>query len=242
VTALKSSFTAEVVSGTVAALTDSNQCAAVIPCFNEGRTIDGLVRHVLQHVGKVIVVDDGSTDSTPEMAGSAGAQVLSMASNSGKGAALVHGLRAAADLGFDYAVTMDGDGQHDPDDLPGFLDIAESNGADLVVGNRMTNTAAMPWVRRIVNRWMSGRISRLAGVELPDTQCGYRLIRLSVWRELTFSSTGFEIESEMLFAFVQANRRIRFIPVQTVYKSEQSKIHPVRDTIRWLRWWQQAKR
>jgi hypothetical protein len=136
---------------------------------------------------------------------------------------------------------MDGDGQHSPADLPAFLQVAAGDKTDLLVGNRMSNTSAMPWIRRLVNRWMSKRISRLAGQELPDTKCGYRLIRLAAWRELVLSADRFEIESEMLLEFVRAKRRVEFIPVQTVYKSEQSKIHPVHDTLRWFRWWRQAK-
>jgi len=190
----------------------------------------------------VIVVDDGSTDGTRQASEKAGALVIRLEANSGKGAALARGIEHADGLGFGHVVTMDGDGQHAPTDLPAFLNIAENDGADLVVGNRMTNPSAMPFVRRVVNRWMSRRLSRLAGRELPDTQCGYRLIRLSAWRDLSLASSHFEIESEMLLAFVRTNKRICFIPVKTVYKSEQSKIHPVRDTIRWLRWWRRAKR
>ncbi len=200
------------------------------------------MHEVLQHVTSVVVVNDGSVDETGNVAESAGAQVICLKENSGKGAALHRGLVQAENADFDYALTMDGDGQHSPLDLPAFLSIAAGNNVDLLVGNRMKNTSAMPWIRRWVNRWMSKRISRLAGQDLPDTQCGYRLIRLAAWRELVLSADRFEIESEMLLEFVRAKRRVEFIPVQTVYKSEQSKIHPVHDTLRWFRWWRQAKR
>jgi glycosyltransferase involved in cell wall biosynthesis len=223
-------------------LTNPDKCAVVIPCFNEEQAIGLLIHDVLAHVGTVVVVDDGSTDGTRRESEEAGAQLIRLPGNSGKGAALITGIDRAAELGFDHVITMDGDGQHDPDDLPAFLKIASSDEADLVVGNRMSDTAAMPLVRRVVNRWMSRRISRLAGAELPDTQCGYRLSRTSAWCELSFSSSRFEIESEMLLAFVRARKRIRFIPVRTVYKSERSKIHPLHDTIRWFRWWRHAKR
>lgn len=223
-------------------MTHPKSTAVVIPCFNEEQAIGNLVREVRQTVETVIVVDDGSTDATLATAEKSGATSVGLTDNSGKGAALVRGLREATALGFDYAVTMDGDGQHDPADLPAFLELARNGEVDLVVGNRMTDTAAMPWVRRIVNRWMSKRISRMAGRDLPDTQCGYRLVRLSAWRELSFSSTGFEIESEMLLEFARSNKHVEFVPVRTVYKSEQSKIHPVHDTIRWFRWWRHARR
>jgi len=74
-------------------------------------------------------------------------------------------------------------------------------------------------------------------MELPDSQCGFRLIRLARWRELRLTTSRFEVESEMLMAFVRAGACVRFVPVQTIYKTEQSKIHPLRDTVRWFRWW-----
>lgn len=189
----------------------------------------------------VLVVDDGSPDETARLAAEAGADVLRQAENRGKGAALRKGLQAAFDAGCEYAITMDGDGQHDPADLAQFVAAADGGEVDLVVGNRMAAPQSMPWLRRWVNRWMSRRISRLAGRPLPDTQCGYRLVRLSAWRELDLQTTRFEIESEMLLSFVAAGLRVEFVPVRTIYKTEQSKIHPVRDTIRWFRWWRQVK-
>lgn len=189
----------------------------------------------------IFVVDDGSTDGTETTATEAGATTIRQTTNQGKGVALRTGLNRASEDGFEFAIMMDGDGQHDPADLPKFLEAARSNDADLVIGNRMNDTAQMPWLRRFVNRWMSRRISRRTGRDLPDTQCGYRLIRLDAWRELNLQSERFEIESEMLLAFVRAGKRVQFVPVRTVYKSHQSKIHPVLDTIRWFRWWWRQK-
>lgn len=192
---------------------------------------------ICDHVQQIIVVDDGSTDQTATLAEQAGATVIRLGSNNGKGVALRAGLQQAIDSGFDFAITMDGDGQHLVADLPNFLNAAFTDRFDLVIGNRMSDTSEMPWIRREVNRWMSRKISKLAGCELPDTQCGYRLIRLSLWNQREWATTGFEIESEMLFSFVRMGGQLSFVPIATVYKEERSKIHPVRDTIRWLRWW-----
>jgi glycosyltransferase involved in cell wall biosynthesis len=208
-----------------------------MPCHNEGGQLAAVVSAVRKILPTVFVVDDGSTDETAAVAQSSGAQVLRFATNLGKGAALKTGLEHAQATGFRFAITMDGDGQHDPADLPKFLEAAAAEYADLVVGNRMGNAQAMPWLRRQVNRWMSRRLSGRAGRELPDTQCGYRLNRLSAWRELDLRTTGFEVESEMLLAMIRAGRRVLFVPVRTVYHVGQSKIHPLRDTIRWFRWW-----
>lgn len=216
--------------------------AAVIPCFNEGPHIGPLVAAVRPLIPKVWVIDDGSSDDTSSAARAAGAEVIRHEQNLGKGAALRAGLDRARTEGFGWALLMDGDGQHAPADIPALLAARDTGVVDLIVGNRMADPAGMPWLRRQVNRWMSRRISRLAGVALPDTQCGFRLIRLTAWSELACETSRFEIESEMLIAFVTAGRQVRFVPVQTIYRASQSKIHPWRDTVRWFRWWRKATR
>ena len=212
------------------------QCAAVIPCLNEAAAIETLVRQVRGHLPAVIVVDDGSTDATGEKAALVGAEVLRHDQPQGKGAALQAGLKRARERGFMWAMTLDGDGQHSPEDIPAFLQHATRADAALVIGNRMANAGRMPWLRRQVNRWMSRRLSRLAGRALPDTQCGFRLFQLDAWSRLPIATRHFEIESEMLLAFVGAGHLVEFIPIQVIYKAEQSKIHPWRDTVRWFSW------
>ena len=218
------------------------ECAAVIPCFNESRAIGELVQRVRQHLTEVIVVDDGSTDRTAEVAKNAGAIVLRHAKRRGKGAALQTAWRHAHESDFSWALNLDGDGQHDASDIPFFLQRAESTGAPLVIGNRMERPGEMPLIRRLVNRWMSRRLSRIAGRFLPDSQCGFRLMNLRAWSGLSISSSHFEIESEVLLAFTLASHRVEFVPVRTIYRREQSKINPVQDTIRWLCWWRKACR
>jgi glycosyltransferase involved in cell wall biosynthesis len=219
-----------------------NACAVVIPCYNESQCIGVLVGEVRRHLPTVIVVDDGSTDGTGQLAAAAGARVVAHERNSGKGAALKKGLSTAASLGFEYGLTMDGDGQHRPEDIPALLECAERTGAALVVGNRMQNAQEIPWLRRAVNRWMSRRISRTAGRPLPDTQCGFRLVQLECYSKQTLRTDHFEIESEILLEFVRAGRRVEFIPIRTVGRSHRSKIRPVADTWRWLRWWRSVRK
>ena len=213
------------------------QCAAVVPCFNEAAHIDTVIAGVQKHLPKVIVVDDGSTDTTAEKAKTAGADVVCRSTNCGKGAALRAGWQRACELGFTWALMLDGDGQHKPDDIPKFFACAEKFNVMLVVGNRMKDCRPMPWLRRQVNRWMSRRLSRLTGGLLPDSQCGFRLARLETLLRLPLHANRFEIESEMLVTFLVARQKIGFVPVQTIYKTGASKIHPLADTWRWLRWW-----
>lgn len=214
----------------------NRDCVAVIPCFNEAALIQHVVTEVQKHLSHVIVVDDGSKDATAWNAQLAGAEVLSLPINSGKGAALRHGWRRAHELGFQWVLMLDGDGQHAADEIPGFIESIERTGAALVVGNRMKNPDAMPLIRRLANRWMSRWISKLAGAELPDSQCGFRLAHLETLVNLPLHANRFEIESAMLVAFHAAGKKVEFVPIRTIYESGSSKINPLTDTWRWLRW------
>ena len=215
----------------------TNRCAAVIPCLNEARTIAQVVAAVRRFVPTVIVIDDGSSDNTGILARNAGAEVIRHAEPQGKGAALQAGWKHAFKRGFDWALAMDGDGQHSANDVSKFFEVAERTSATLVIGNRMNDPKGMPQLRRLVNRWMSKRISGLAGIPVPDSQCGFRLMNLEAWSRLRVKASHFEIESDVLLAFAKTGGAIQFTPIEVIYKSEQSKIHPVWDTVRWIKWW-----
>jgi len=209
---------------------------AIIPACNEARAIAGVVRGVAAHVNAVVVVDDGSTDETGRLAQEAGAQTLVHAHNLGKGRSLRDGLNWGVEHGFEALLTLDGDGQHLPEEAP-HLFAELGAGADLVVGNRMTESATMPWVRRKTNEFMSWLVSRLARAPIPDTQCGYRLFRAAVWTrvEPLVRTSGFDFESEVLVHAGRLGFRITPAQISTVYGEERSNIRPVRDTIRFFR-------
>jgi glycosyltransferase involved in cell wall biosynthesis len=215
----------------------TRQCVAVIPCFNEAPSIAAVVAEVSRHLPNILVVDDGSSDGTAVKAKAAGAEVLRFDRNGGKGAALRAAWQHASQQGFTWVLMMDGDGQHAPDDIPKFLACADNNDATLVVGNRMGNAPAMPWLRRQVNRWMSRRLSNLAGVPIPDSQCGFRLACLETLMRFPLSARRFEIESETLLALLAAGQSVEFVPIHVIYESDRSNICPFVDTWRWLRWW-----
>jgi len=215
-------------------------CVAVIPCCNEAATIRSLTRAIARHLPKVLVVNDGSTDDTAAEASTAGAAVVTLPKNRGKGAALRVGLSSAYRAGFAWALLMDGDAQHDPEDIPALLKAAEETNTALVVGNRMHDAANMPWLRRRVNQLMSWLISLRAGQTLLDTQSGFRLVKLAAWAELNLVTEHFEVESELLLAMVKQGYSVRFVPVRTIGRGQGSHIDPVVDTWRWLRWWLRA--
>jgi glycosyltransferase involved in cell wall biosynthesis len=207
---------------------------AIIPAFGEARFIGTVVRGVLEHIGHVIVVDDHSPDQTAEVAREAGAEVILHPKNLGKGAAIKTGLARAAD-GFNFFLFMDGDGQHDPAEIPKFLTQASATQAHLVVGNRMCNVATMPMIRRWTNKFMSWQIGRLCRRDLPDSQCGYRMARYELLPLLHESSDGFAFETENLLLAARNGFQIEFVPIRTIYRDERSKIKPMRDTLRYVR-------
>ena len=214
-----------------------DQIAVVIPCLNEGSTIGPLVREVRRWLPRVIVIDDGSSDATATEARTAGAALIQHEIPRGKGASLRAGFAAALNEGYSAALALDGDGQHSPSDIPKFLQATASSRAALLVGNRMIDKRAMPCIRFFVNHLMSGMLGTFCETPIPDSQCGFRLLDLHAWSRLSFSSNHFEIESEMIVRFLHAGYSIDFVPIETRYGSESSKIRPFADTLRWLRWW-----
>lgn len=218
-------------------------CAAVIPCLNEAATIGPIVREVLTHVPVVWVVDDGSDDDTGHLAQSAGARVIRHPRPQGKGAALREGVRIAGAEGFHWVLILDGDGQHSTDDIPTLLATAETTGAPMVVGNRMGQADRLPWLRRQVNRLMSWDLCQWTGTEVPDTQCGFRLVEIAAWNRARPSGEAFLIESGMLVAFAAAGLRVINAPIQVLPRTRgRSHIRSVRDTVAWFRWRRSARR
>ena len=208
----------------------------LIPCFNEARHIRRVASATRPFASTVLVVDDGSTDATSSEAAAAGAQVLRLPRNQGKGAALKAGFAWAAEQHFAAAITLDGDGQHDPAEIQAFFDAYDQGACDIVIGNRMTDTRAMPRLRRWTNRLTSAAISRLAGQRLWDTQCGFRLIAIETWNKLKLEGRRYELETEVLIRAARAGARIEQVKVATIYaQHNESKIHPIKDGARILR-------
>jgi glycosyltransferase involved in cell wall biosynthesis len=181
------------------------------------------------------VADDGSTDGTSAAAKSAGANVIRCEVNRGKGAALREGFERVLQDGFEMVVVMDGDGQHSVEDIGSLFETMEFTGSDLVVGNRMHDTASMPIIRTLTNHFMSFMISRICGQYVPDTQCGFRLIKREVLEKVRLESSRFEIESELIIKAARQGFKISSALVKTVYEDEKSRINPVVDTFRFVK-------
>ena len=214
---------------------DQMSPCVVIPVYNEGMAIAALVRQIRQQGLAVIVVDDGSSDGTSRLARDSGATVLANATNRGKGASLIQGFRYALAQGFDAVVTIDGDGQHDPEDIPAFLNLARASGEVIFIGNRMRQLKNMPWLRRTTNKFMSWLISQIAGQKISDTQCGFRLFKKELLAGLRLKTSKYETESEILIRAARLGFRIVSVPIKTIYRGEKSQINPLLDTWRFLK-------
>jgi glycosyltransferase involved in cell wall biosynthesis len=207
---------------------------ALIPAYKEGQRIANVVRDVMAVCPNVVVVDDGSPDDTAEVAKAAGAMVIVHEVNKGKGAALNTGFDHAREKGYEFVVTLDGDGQHAADDIPGFIEAYAETGVPVIIGNRMSNTSTMPLIRRWTNQFMSWLLSRKMGQRVPDTQNGFRLYRTDVIPELPTGSQRFAAESEILLELAARGVTMGAVPIKVIYGDEKSKIHPFRDTVRFF--------
>jgi glycosyltransferase involved in cell wall biosynthesis len=197
---------------------------ALIPAFEEGPRVGAVVLRATAHL-PVLVVDDGSTDDTAARAQAAGATVVVQRPNQGKGAALRAGFAWALAHGADAVVTLDADGQHDPDEIPTFLDAFDRTAADLVIGRR--DFSLMPPVRRLSNRLGGLALSWAAGRDLPDNQSGYRLLSRRLMEAVEDSTeAGFEYEIEMITTCIRAGYRLEWVPIRTIYAGEPSHIRP----------------
>lgn len=207
----------------------------LIPAFNEEKTIGEVVEKARQFVSDVVVVDDGSSDKTSSRATEKGAFCLRHTENRGKGASLQAGFEYILNRDIEAVIILDGDGQHDPSEIPKFLTFFEKGKYDIILGNRMSNPEGMPLIRWLTNKFMSAVISRLSGQKIPDSQCGYRLISRVVLEKVKCNSRNYDLESEILIKASRAGFRIGSVPIASIYSGQQSKINSIIDTIRFFK-------
>lgn len=216
-------------------MTDNN-ILALIPANNEKDHIQAVVTAARQHLA-VLVVDDGSRDDTAQQAAAAGARVVRHPVNRGKGAALITGFQESLKMGCEAVITLDADGQHDPAEIPLFLEEYARSGAALVIGRR--DYSKMPFPRNLSNtfgRWM---ISAAVRQDIPDNQSGYRLIGRPLMELLTASrETGFELEVAMIALCLKRRLGLGWVPIRTIYSDQKSHIrywHHIRHYFRVVR-------
>ncbi len=165
-----------------------------------------------------------------------GALVISHNSNKGKGAALRTGLEYALQKEFEYVITIDTDGQHNPKFIPDFIAAFQNSGADLIIGSRRKNKMDMPWDRRCSNWMTSGILSLLLRRKIDDSQCGYRLLSRKLLESIKIESERFEVETEIIIKADQNGFDIKFIPIEVNYGVKfPTNIKRIEDTFRWCR-------
>jgi len=207
---------------------------ALIPGFNEREHIGRVVASAAKHL-PVLVVNDGSQDDMVEVARIAGARaVISQYPNQGKGKALMNGFREALARGAQAVVMLDADGQHDPDEIPSFLDAYRQRVFDLVIGER--DFSKMPWLRRNTNTIGRRMFSDALGMYVSDNQTGYRLVSARLMQAMLGSrETNFEFEVEMIVVCVLGGFLMGGVPIKTIYADERSHIKPLRHGYHFIR-------
>lgn len=210
----------------------SDEIIALIPTYNEARYVADVVRRTLVHV-PVVVIDDGSTDGSSAAAAMAGAKVLVHTTNQGKGQALNTGFDYALQRGVAAVITLDADGQHDPDEIPNFIAAFRADQGDVIIGQR--SFAQMPVKNQFGNRTGSFLLSLAMGRSIPDNQSGYRLLGRKVLAQVRPSSARFEAEVEILLRAQMAGFRLAWIPIKTIYNDKKSHFRTAHDSALFLK-------
>jgi glycosyltransferase involved in cell wall biosynthesis len=209
----------------------------IIPAYNEGKRIGTVIDKTKEYVQNIVVVDDGSKDNTIEVAKEKGVFVLEHLLNMGKGTALKTGCEFVLEKGAKVIIAVDADGQHDPAEIPNFINtIKEEN--DIVFGYRKM-TKEMPGVLKFGNWFIGKMMSLLFKIDLKDTQCGYRAFTADAYKKIAWEAQNYDVESEMIVKVGKKKLKYKEIPIQTIY-SDIYKGTTVMDGIKIvlkLIWW-----
>ena len=206
-------------------ISNQNKICAVIPFYNEEKTISEIITRTLKFVDTVIAIDDGSTDSSYNNINAVkNVILLKHKKNEGKGSALKTGFKASIKNKFDFTITLDADLQHPPEEIPKFLEALSLY--DVVIGNRLNNLSPMPIQRILSNKLSSGLLSMKTGIKIYDSQCGYRGFRTEILGNIMPHFSGYEAESEMLILAGRENYTFGYVSIPAIYGDEKSKVRP----------------
>ncbi len=217
---------------------ESKNIWAVIPAYNASKTLKKVVDDLKKYAPGlgILVVDDGSTDSTGDVARKLNVTLIKHNRNLGKGAALKRGFAAALSKGAELIVTMDADAQHNPRDIHRLLAKMRTDNLDLVIGSRMSNTTNMPLHRIASNKITSKLISWRLGQKIEDSQCGFRAIQANLIKNVPLESDKFDMESELIIKSGLRGFKIGSAAVETIYaKGGSSAMNWITDTFRFIK-------
>ena len=209
----------------------------IIAAFNAGETIGTVISRVAKHIHieNIIVVDDGSSDTTASVAASMGARVLNHPVNRGKGAALQTGFDFVLQTSLDAVITLDADLQHPPDFIPQFTGLYSSGKYDIIIGNRLHDKKGMPFHRVLSNTITTFLVSARTAKKISDSQSGYRLIDRKVLESVRLKSYGFEAETEFIIKAAAHGFRFGFVPIETIYAGEKSHMKHFSTTVNFVK-------
>jgi glycosyltransferase involved in cell wall biosynthesis len=214
--------------------TTPERYAVLIPSLNAEHTLPKVIVEARKQLEPVIVIDDGSSDATSEVARAAGATVLRHEVNRGKGGALKTGFAWALERGFDGVITLDADGQHLAGEIHKFIAARAETKADLIIGGRAHLFGGMLPRRRNANRFSAWCIAKASGVPISDSQSGFRFYSATLLRALQLRANGFDMESEVIVRAGRSNMKIVTIPIDLGFIDGIATSHykPLQDTLR----------
>ncbi|MGO9614587.1 MAG: glycosyltransferase family 2 protein [Dissulfurispiraceae bacterium] len=207
----------------------SSDICVVIPAFNAAKTVGDVVRGALKYIPRVIVADDGSSDDTAGVASAAGAEVITIGRNKGKGNALKVLFQRAIDEGYTAVISMDGDSQHDPEEIPRFVTAYEKCPDCIIVGTRMHEKEKIPRARYNSMHIARFYVSLVANQFVEDTQCGYRVYPLAIIKGLKLVTEKYVTETELLMKAGDMGKQIKFVTIRTIYGESGSHFRPITD-------------
>ena len=214
---------------------------AIIPAYNVEKKLAGVIDEIKHYLENIIVVNDGSSDSTKTVANNCDVIVLSHKNNSGKGAALITGFHKAISLNWDAIITLDADGQHDPNSIPDFINFFENNtdDVDFIIGSRMKDISSMPLHRIFSNKTTSQLISWRIKQKITDSQSGYRLLKSDIVKNINLTTNHYDTETEILLKSGLSGYKISMLDINTIYNDASSSMHLLLDTLRFIKlYWQ----
>ncbi len=210
------------------------QSIVIIPAYNEEKNIGEVIRKCKKHIDQIIVVDDGSRDNTLQIAKAMNVITLVNEKNKGKTETLRRGFCKGLEEGGEIFLLIDGDGQHNPDEIPLFLEKIQE-GFDLVIGARKFDNKIMPKIRILANSISSYLVSLICGIRIEDSQSGYRAVRREVLEKINLTSNRFQVDTEMIIKAAKYGFHICSVPIETIYHSEaKSKINQIVDPIKFV--------